>query len=226
MNNFEDLLYSKTGCQWLRISKLYAQFKTQHNPFGQFCVFSPDNLNRAIRTRYYTPINRLNLNNPGLFLKNHLNSNNMFIEELPVIQIELSNLPILVVTRYYKLGVAKFKLELTGEIKMRKIVSLNKQILSSSTFNTVAYQGKNVLGNCISNDSKNDLEYNWIEQKFSFASALVGPAGTTKVSVEAMPNSDTLKISSEIEPQDIGRKIYAGVKIGKGRLRSSLPICA
>jgi len=134
----ERYLKRYTQHEWEEISPLYLRYKTQFNPFGQFCVFTPDNfISHPESARFFIPSECDALHNPDEFLKNYLNVQKQLVKSVPWVSVDLGSLPpklyeFMTGEGLYVVGKFQFK----GKVSIRPI---NSKFNFDVNFNNLQY---------------------------------------------------------------------------------------
>lgn len=208
MRDLEQYLRRETGCEWKEISYLYANFK-KHSGLLQFCVLTADNPVRSLRPRFYIPEDGNDVNNPGRFI-DRVNAKKPLINDMPWVQIDLDDLPALVITRGATTYTASLSISLSGTIKLRKLGSLNSQTIRKSVFTSIGSEAKDVIGGILSQESMN-ASLDLMRNTFTFGTQLVSDQATVNVNLGAEPNG-SISITADLIPTRVS-KIIKGWQI-------------
>lgn len=132
MENVEQYLREETGNDWQEISQLYLSFRVVTNPFGQICVFTPDDIGRTLRPRWYIPKDCYHLHNPGVFLHEYLNAKRNLVQAMPIIQLNLDSGPKLKFVTPVPPLLFTGELSLKGYLNFKKTGNINNSIISKN----------------------------------------------------------------------------------------------
>lgn len=180
-DEFSRYLTDNTYCSWHRVPRLYADFKIATSPTGNVCVATPDIYPRQEPfCRFYMPKSNEHIHHPRLFVDEVLNARSNLAKALPWIKLDLDHFPriknktrVLTAEGYTDI---EYEITLTGDVKMRKIGSLNNQTLGISTFHNIAYNAKEEFMG-IANTVKANFDFS--KMTVSIGESVTGPLGTT-----------------------------------------------
>ena len=172
-----------TGHDWREVTKSYVDFRLRNNKSRpQMCVFTPDDITKQ-RARLFIPedAHSHELHRPDVFLEKYLNAKNNIIKSMPWVKFDLDDfnlLPSLTGVIPSAFGFSTYQIELTGDIKLRKIQSKNSSTISAHILKTLSVNAKAVVCDFITTLK---ASYSYKTNQFSFGESLLGPDSVTSV---------------------------------------------
>ena len=180
-DEFSRYLTKKTGAGWHQVPDLYVNYKQSMSPTGNICVVTPDVYPRQEKMcRFYMPKENQHIYHPSLFVKKLLNAKNNLAKAMPWIKLDIDQFPKIEHTARVLLPLGlveiKYKISLSGDIKMKKFGSLSNQTLGVSSFHNIAYNAKEEFWG-IAHTLKG--HFNPMNMTVSLGESVTGPLGTT-----------------------------------------------
>lgn len=203
MKDMEQYLRNGTGTDWKEISLLYADFK-KYTGFPQFCVLTADDPIRSLRPQFYIPSDGQDVHNPGCFI-DRVNAKNMLVDNMPWVQIDLDDLPPLTTILKVTDFTATVSIALSGNIKFRKLGSINSQTISKSVFTSIGTEAKSAFSNILGEESAN-ANLDLFKNTFTFGTQLIGGNATVNINIGLEPNGDS-SITGELIPTHVSKII-------------------
>jgi len=198
MSDIKMCLKTHTGYEWEEVNRLYLDFKTKNNLFGQFCVCTPDDyIKNPNMARMYTPKNAdtIALHKPDIFLEKYLNAKKQIIKNMPWVKLDLEDFAkvqnkLIVRSPLGELFI-EYQLSFTGDIKLRRLGSISDITFGAASFYNLSYNAKIKMQNILQTFK---ASFDFTNQKVSVGSSFVTDVGTT--SLRMGPN----EIEAELTP--------------------------